>query len=98
MTGKVVFLIGEPKEIVFDDQVFMDQNRLFDTSGTVLALRDKPGKTKFYREGPHLIIYIRDQGTIEGRKRVLANETVSGDDLNLPYVESITHSTGSKEK
>lgn len=89
MTGKIIFTTGVPREVEFEDE-FEDPHRLINRRGTIMAAKDCPNGNKFRRE-PHLFLYIRDAGQVHGRKAVIAEETVSGASLNLPYVESISH-------
>ncbi len=89
MTGKIIFTTGVPREVEFEEK-FEDPHRLINGNGVIMVAKDYPNGNKFRRE-PHLLLYIRNVGQANGRKAIIADETVSGASVNLPYVESISH-------
>ncbi len=95
MTGTIIFKLGEPKVVEFEG-VFEDQHRFINSDGTIMAAQDYP-KDRFHTE-PYLLIFDKNAGKRLGKTAVVSEETVTGESLRLPYVESVTHSVNKEQE
>jgi hypothetical protein len=95
MTGEIVFKeeTGEPREIKWTGG-FVRDARLTNREGEEVSVFERV--RPFGEKPPGVVVFIGDQR--EGMISSICNETVIGEDLGFPYVESITHIPLGKER
>jgi hypothetical protein len=94
MPGEIIFKSGVTVQI--EEKGQCTDPLLVYEDGLQVTVRDvlKRGHTR----DAHLVLFYYWSNSTDGRLALIHNETRAGDELGLPYVESITHRSSSKER